>query len=159
MSATLPGSADDIDLSPAAIALLECTSDDRRAGPAAQGPLYITSKDAYLWAGIAYSIAKSNLDAVASGKPGPGGVVPPRRLEDIDILANLFAAAGKWRSDAKASYDKLPQLQFDTKAGPGSDIEQQNFLFAPLANTKAPVTLCVIRTFAFSLRHAGFLNM
>src|SRR4051812_35932685 len=111
MSADLPTDLEEFDLTPEAIALLEFTSDTSQSRAAPTEAIYITSKDAFLWAGIAYAIAKSNVEALSSVAAAPAGVPAARRLEDIDILANLYEAVGKWRHDLQEAYRKLPQLQ------------------------------------------------
>jgi hypothetical protein len=90
------GASEDLDLSAAAIAVLEFTTDRDRPSSGSHEPYYITSKDAFPWAGLAFSIAEA-----ASG-----------RLEDIEVLASLYEAVRRTHPDLTYSYQHLPSLVY-----------------------------------------------
>jgi hypothetical protein len=108
MSGSTSGSevAGDVNLSPEAIALLEFTTDRDRPGTDSREPAYITSKDAFLWAGFAISIVKS----------------AEERIEDIELLASLYDAVRLHHQAVRASFAALPSLEFQrpTPTNPSS---------------------------------------
>lgn len=91
------------DLTPAAIAILEFTSDDQGAIKKLGSFPCITSKGAYLWAGVASALAEMAEEGINDH--------PPRRFENIEISAAMYCAVEAQRDALRSIYSTLPQLK------------------------------------------------
>jgi hypothetical protein len=87
----------DIEISPAAVCVLEFTSDigeTKRSGEMT----YVTSKDAYVWAGLAAFVAEH---------PGPNN---DNRFEDVDIFSALYYAVSLEHKDVIETNNMIPRI-------------------------------------------------
>ena len=95
------------ELSPAAIALLEFTSDPAKdiIGRGRSSELaYVTSKDAYVWAAVAAFLA----DVYENS-----GSVERERLSDVGIVSALYSATARTQHRLEGHYGTIPKLDLD----------------------------------------------